>query len=50
MSYQVFVDDNFHYMEEEHRYLLGEFETLEAAEAACRRDVERAKKTLTNLE
>jgi hypothetical protein len=23
MSYQVFVDDNFHYTEEEHRYFLG---------------------------
>jgi hypothetical protein len=28
-------------MEEEHRYLLGEFETLKAAEAACRQVVNR---------
>jgi hypothetical protein len=25
LSYKVYVDDNFHYMEEEHRYFLGEF-------------------------
>jgi hypothetical protein len=28
MSYQVFVDDNFYYMDKQHRYLLDEFETL----------------------
>jgi hypothetical protein len=39
MSYKVFVDDNFHYMEEEHRYFLGEFDTSEAAIAACQRVV-----------
>jgi hypothetical protein len=39
MSYKVFVDDNFHYMDEEHRYLLGEFDTFEAAVAACQQIV-----------
>jgi hypothetical protein len=39
MSYKVFVDDNFHYMDEEHRYLLGEFDTAEAAIAACQKVV-----------
>jgi hypothetical protein len=39
MSYKVFVDDNFHYMDEEDRYLLGEFETFEAAIAACQQVV-----------
>ena len=39
MSYQVFVDDNFHYMDQEHRYFLGEFDTAEAAVAACQKVV-----------
>lgn len=39
MSYKVFVDDNFHYMDEEHRYFLGEFDTAEAAIAACQKVV-----------
>ena len=30
-KYSVFVDDNFHYMDESERYLLGEFETREEA-------------------
>lgn len=34
MAYTVFVDDNFHYMDESERYVLGEFPTLEAAIAA----------------
>ncbi len=38
--YQVLVDDNFHYMDEEERTEHGEFETLEAAIAACRRIVD----------
>jgi hypothetical protein len=36
MSFTVFVDDNFHYMDEDERYKLGEYETLDAALAACR--------------
>jgi hypothetical protein len=39
MSYKVFVDDNFHYMDEDERYFLGEFDTAEAAVAACQKVV-----------
>jgi hypothetical protein len=39
MIYKVFVDDNFHYMDVEHRYFLGEFDTAEAAVAACQKVV-----------
>jgi hypothetical protein len=39
MSYQVFIDDNFHYMDQEHRYFLGEFDTVEAAVVACQKVV-----------
>jgi hypothetical protein len=39
MSYKVFVDDNFHYMDEEDRFLLGEFDAFEAAVAACQQVV-----------
>ena len=34
--YTIFVDDNFHYMDEEHRYKLGDFPTCEAATSACK--------------
>jgi hypothetical protein len=40
MRYRVLVDDNFHYMDESARYELGEFDTLEAAVAACKRIVD----------
>jgi hypothetical protein len=40
MKYKVFIDDNFHYMDESHRYKLGEFNTLEKAIAACRKIVD----------
>lgn len=40
MSYRVFVDDNFHYMDESERYPLGEFDSLESAVAACKRVVD----------
>jgi hypothetical protein len=40
MKYEVFVDDNFHHADEEERYKLGEFETCEAAVAACKAIVE----------
>jgi hypothetical protein len=39
MTYKVFIDDNFHYMDESERYTLGEFPTLAAA-------IEAAKKTV----
>jgi hypothetical protein len=40
MKYRVFVDDNFHYMDESERYHLGDFDSLEAAVAACKRMVD----------
>ena len=39
-KYSVYVDDNFHYMEEEERYKLGDFATLDEAIAACKRLVD----------
>jgi len=36
MPYTLFVDDNFHYMDEDSRYKAGEFSTLEAAVAAAK--------------
>lgn len=35
MSYSVFVDDNFHFRDEEYRYKLGEFESIERAREAA---------------
>ena len=40
MAYTVLVDDNFEYTDEEKRYKLGEFETMEAAIEACKRIVD----------
>lgn len=40
MPYTVFIDDNFHYMDESERYALGEFPTLDAAIEASRRVVD----------
>jgi hypothetical protein len=40
MGYIVFVDDNFHYMDESERYQLGEFADCESAVAACKRIVD----------
>jgi hypothetical protein len=34
--YKVMVDDNFHYMEDDERYELGTFSTIEEAVAACK--------------
>jgi hypothetical protein len=34
------VDDNFHYMDDEDRYELGIFSTIEEAIAACKRIVD----------
>ena len=31
MTYLLYVDDNFHYMDESERYLSGSFDTVEAA-------------------
>jgi hypothetical protein len=40
MTYIVFVDDNFHYMDSSERTTHGEFETLDAAVDACRKIVD----------
>ena len=34
--YQVLVDDNYHYQDEDERYKLGDFATFEQAETACK--------------
>jgi hypothetical protein len=41
MTYNVFVDDNYHHGDEDARYRLGEFETIDAAVEACRKIVDR---------
>lgn len=35
-GYRVFVDDNFHYMDEEYRYARGSYRDCESATAACK--------------
>lgn len=40
MKYEVFIDDNFHYMDESHRYKLGEYNTLKDAFEACKKIVD----------
>lgn len=39
-NWTVYVDDNFHYMDEDERYCFGTFNSLDAAEAACRKIVD----------
>src|SRR5262245_5375139 len=39
-KYAVFVDDNFHYMDESERYRLGEFDDCSTAIAACKQIVD----------
>jgi hypothetical protein len=38
--YTVYVDDNFHYMDESERYKLGEFDDCASAVAACKKLVD----------
>jgi hypothetical protein len=38
--YVVYVDDNFHYMDESERYKLGEFDDCRSAIATCKRIVD----------
>lgn len=38
--YIVYVNDNFHYMDESERYKLGEFDDCQSAMAACKRIVD----------
>jgi hypothetical protein len=40
MKYTVFVDDNFHHMDEEHRCKLGDYDSLEEAVAAAKKIVD----------
>jgi hypothetical protein len=40
-TYSVYVDDNYHYMDEEARYKLGDFATLEEAIVVCKRRVDQ---------
>jgi hypothetical protein len=40
MPYLLYVDDNFHYTDDEERYLKGTFETADAALAEARRIVD----------
>ena len=39
-QYKVLVDDNFHYQDEDKRYELGTYSTVEEALAACRKLVD----------
>ena len=39
-KYEVYVDDNFHFLDESKRYRLGEFKTCEEAVAACKKIVD----------
>ena len=38
--YAVYVDDNFHYMDESERYKFGDFDSCEEAVAVCKRIVD----------
>ncbi len=40
-DWTIYVDDNFHYMEEDERYCLGTFNSLDVAVAACRNIVDK---------
>jgi hypothetical protein len=40
ITYEVYVDDNFHHMDESERYKLSDFESCEAAVAACKKIVD----------
>jgi hypothetical protein len=39
-KYLVYVDDNFHYRDEEERYLKGEYDTLEEAISVAKKIVD----------
>jgi len=41
MSFKVLVDDNFHYQDKSERYVQGEYESYEAALAACKMIVDQ---------
>ena len=39
-KYEVYVDDNFHFMDESERYKLGEYKTCEEAVSICKKIVD----------
>ncbi|MGA2635173.1 MAG: hypothetical protein ABSF16_13140 [Terracidiphilus sp.] len=39
-KYSVYVDDNYHYMDESERYKKGDYATLDEAIAACKQIVD----------
>jgi hypothetical protein len=41
MKYTLFCDDNFHFMDEEERHVLGEFDNADEAIAAAKQIVDR---------
>ncbi len=41
-KYTVYVDDNYHYMDESERYKLGEFDDCASAISACKRVVDES--------
>jgi hypothetical protein len=45
-KYQVFVDDNYHYSDEDERYAAGSFDNLEKAVATCEEITIRSLKDL----
>ena len=45
-TYEVVVDDNFHYMDESERYVKGTYDTYEHAEAVAKQMVEEEVKHL----
>ena len=42
MPFDIFIDDNFHYMDESERFHHGTFDTLEEAVTEARRIVEKS--------
>jgi hypothetical protein len=40
IKYEVYVDDNFHYMDESERYRLGEYTSCEEATSVCKKIVD----------
>lgn len=41
-KYKVYMDDNFHFMDESERYCAGTFDTAKGAINACKRIVEQS--------
>lgn len=48
MNYTVYVDDNFNFMDEDERTVVGIFETYEAATEKCRAIVNASLKSLND--